>query len=111
VVRKFNYELLGNNNNNNNNNNNIVIKNEKLLDIDYEHGGNDSNSGVGSGVAAHLRDHVYISLNKGGGTTTTTVIAEATSTHNQQHPQHPQQQQRNGSAGKTNDITQYYKVS
>ncbi|XP_034488692.1 transcription factor E2f1 [Drosophila innubila] len=106
VVRKLNYELLGNNNNNNNNNN-IVIKNEKLLDIDYEHGGNDSNSGVGSGVAAHLRDHVYISLNKGGGTTTTTVIAEATSTH---HQQHPQQQQRNGSAGKTNDITQYYKV-
>ncbi|KAM8705648.1 hypothetical protein ACLKA7_010021 [Drosophila subpalustris] len=100
VVRKLNYELLGNNNNNN-----IVIKSEKLLDIDYEHGGNmDSNSGVGGGVAAHLRDHVYISLNKGGGTTTTTVIAEATSTH------HQQQQQRNGSAGKTNDITQYYKV-
>ncbi|XP_034115080.1 transcription factor E2f1 [Drosophila albomicans] len=116
VVRKLSYELLGNNNNNNsshnNNNNNIVIKNEKLLDIDYEqhaggnHNDNSSNSGVG--VAAHLRDHVYISLSKGA-TTTSTVIAEATSTH--QHPQHPQQQQhRSGGASKTNDITQYYKV-
>ncbi|XP_060650975.1 transcription factor E2f1 [Drosophila nasuta] len=114
VVRKLSYELLGNNNNNNsshnNNNNNIVIKNEKLLDIDYEqhaggnHNDNSNNSGVG--VAAHLRDHVYISLSKGA-TTTSTVIAEATSTH--QHPQQ-QQQHRSGGASKTNDITQYYKV-
>ncbi|KAH8310534.1 hypothetical protein KR044_001814 [Drosophila immigrans] len=115
VVRKLSYELLGNNNNNNNNtnshnNNNIVIKNEKLLDIDYEQhaaGNNNHNHNLndsGVGVAAHLRDHVYI---RGGGTTTTTVIAETTSTHQQQQQQ---QQQRNGGASKTNDITQYYKV-
>lgn len=94
VVRKLSYELLGNTNNNN-----IVIKNENLLNIR-----NDSSNGVG--VAAHLRDHVYISLNKAGGTTTqATVIAEATNTH-----QHQQQQRNGGAAGKTNDITQYYKV-
>ncbi|EDW13660.2 transcription factor E2f1 [Drosophila mojavensis] len=99
VARKLSYELLGNNNNNN-----IVIKNENLLDVR-----NDS-SNSGGGVAAHLRDHVYISLNKAGGTTApATVIAEATNTHQNQNQQ--QQQQRNsGAAGKANDITQYYKV-
>ncbi|EDV93742.1 transcription factor E2f1 [Drosophila grimshawi] len=121
VVRKLSYDPLGTNNNNNYNNNNIVIKNEKLLEIEYEHSaGNDNssssnnnnnnnnsnNNNNGSGVAAHLRDHVYISLNKGGGTTTTTtttVNAEAASINQQQ-------QQRNGGAGKANDITHYYKV-
>ncbi|XP_030243758.1 transcription factor E2f1 isoform X2 [Drosophila navojoa] len=95
VARKLSYEVLGNNNNNNNN---IVIKNENLLGIR-----NDSSN---SGVAAHLRDHVYISLNKAGGSTApATVIAETSNTH-----QNQQQQRNSGAAGKTNDITQYYKV-
>ncbi|XP_022216413.2 transcription factor E2f1 [Drosophila obscura] len=112
VARKLNYDMLGGggggigvNTTTNHNNNNIVIKNEKL-DLDYDHGlsssdsNSNSNSNSNSGVAAHLRDHVYISLDKSGvGHTTATVV-------NAQQQQHQQRV----AGSKSNDITKYYKV-
>ncbi|XP_017081933.2 transcription factor E2f1 isoform X2 [Drosophila eugracilis] len=102
VARRLNYDLLGGNTNINNNNNNIVIKNE-TLDLDYDHGlsssDSNSNSNSNSGVAAHLRDHVYISLDKGHGTG---AVATASAGHAQQHQRKV--------TGKSNDITNYYKV-
>ncbi|EDW81455.2 uncharacterized protein Dwil_GK12076 [Drosophila willistoni] len=130
VARKLNYDILNTTNSTNHNNNNIVIKNEKL-DMDYEHGisssnsssnHSDSNSNSNSGVAAHLRDHVYISLghktgnnNNNNNTTQATTPAATTTTPTSAATQlniQQQQQQRSNvaSSGKTTDITQYYKV-
>ncbi|XP_068158009.1 transcription factor E2f1 [Drosophila tropicalis] len=125
VARKLNYDILNTTNSNtNHNNNNIVIKNEKL-DMDYEHGitssnssSNHSDSNSNSGVAAHLRDHVYISLghktgNNNNNTTQATTPAATTTTPTSAATQlNIQQQQRSNvaSSGKTTDITQYYKV-
>ncbi|KAH8335986.1 hypothetical protein KR074_003011 [Drosophila pseudoananassae] len=107
VARKLNYDLIGTTTTNiNNNNNNIVIKNE-TLDFDYEHGlsssdsNSNSNSNSNSGVAAHLRDHVYISLDKGHSGAGVTATAGQLQL---------QQQQTRKVAGKSNDITNYYKV-
>ncbi|XP_030373468.1 transcription factor E2f1 [Scaptodrosophila lebanonensis] len=136
-VRKLNYEqLTAGNNNNNNNNNNIVIKSDIVEDIvEYDNGMNSCDSN--SGVAAHLRDHVYISLNKknhnvdsGNHTAAATTVTAAATPNPQQHQQQqqlvtstPNTQQRGGGGGgsgggsgggmaatKTNEITQYYKV-
>ncbi|XP_017007507.3 transcription factor E2f1 [Drosophila takahashii] len=113
VARRLNYDQLGGGGTTNiNNNNNIVIKNE-ALDLDYDHGlsSSDSNSNSNSGVAAHLRDHVYISLDKGH-VTGTGAVATATAGHLQPQlqQQHHQNQQHRKTAGKSNDITNYYKV-
>ncbi|KAH8357121.1 hypothetical protein KR084_003243 [Drosophila pseudotakahashii] len=118
VARRLNYDQLGGGGGTTNiNNNNIVIKNE-ALDLDYEHGlsnsdsNSNSNSNSNSGVAAHLRDHVYISLDKGHVGTGTGAVATATAGHSQQQlqQQHHQNQQHRKTAGKSNDITNYYKV-
>ncbi|KAH8243533.1 hypothetical protein KR032_008317 [Drosophila birchii] len=117
VARKLNYDLLGGQTNINNNNN-IVIKNESL-DLDYDHGlissdsnsnsnnshshsttnstsNSNSNSNSNSGVAAHLRDHVYT----GAVATGPAAAAAGQAT----------QQQQWKATGKSNDITNYYKV-
>ncbi|XP_017057041.1 transcription factor E2f1 [Drosophila ficusphila] len=111
VARRLNYDVLGGTTNINNNNN-IVIKNE-ALDLDYDHalssGDSNSNSNSNSGVAAHLRDHVYISLDKGH-STGAVATAAATATAGQQQVQQQHHQQQRKVAGKSNDITNYYKV-
>ncbi|KAH8330411.1 hypothetical protein KR067_002233 [Drosophila pandora] len=103
VARKLNYDTNTTTTTINNNNNNIVIKNESL-DFDYDHGlsSSDSNSNSNSGVAAHLRDHVYISLDKGH--------SGAGGAPLQLQQQQQQQQSGRKVASKSNDITNYYKV-
>nr|XP_036672563.1 transcription factor E2f1 isoform X2 [Drosophila suzukii] len=109
VARRLNYDLHGGTTNINNNNN-IVIKNE-ALDLDYDHGLSSSDSNSNSGVAAHLRDHVYISLDKGHGAGAVATAAAATAGQAQQQlQQHHQNQQQRKATGKSNDITNYYKV-
>ncbi|XP_002096577.2 transcription factor E2f1 [Drosophila yakuba] len=107
VARRLNYDLHGGTTSINNNNN-IVIKNE-ALDLDYDHGLSSSDSNSNGGVAAHLRDHVYISLDKGHNTGAVATAAAATTGHTQQQHHHQNQQQRKA-IGKSNDITNYYKV-
>ncbi|XP_017119697.1 transcription factor E2f1 [Drosophila elegans] len=111
VARRLNYDQIGGTTNINNN---IVIKNE-AIDLDYDHGlsssDSNSNSNSNSGVAAHLRDHVYISLDKGhatGGVATAGHAQHQLQQQQQQH--HHQHQQQRKTTGKTNDITNYYKV-
>ncbi|XP_016960464.1 transcription factor E2f1 isoform X2 [Drosophila biarmipes] len=107
VARRLNYDLHGGStgisggSNSSSNNNNIVIKNE-AHDLDYDHGLSSSDSNSNSGVAAHLRDHVYISLDKGHGVGAVATAAAATAGQ--------AQQQRRATTGKSNDITNYYKV-
>ncbi|XP_044313160.1 transcription factor E2f1 [Drosophila rhopaloa] len=113
VARRLNYDLLGGTTNINNN---IVIKNE-AIDLEYDHGlsssdsNSNSNSNSNSGVAAHLRDHVYISLDKKHDTAGVATAATATAGHAQQQlQQHHQNHQLRKATGKSNDITNYYKV-